>query len=226
MPQLPQPLPVIPGQSRYARQAWWRGFELTPGCSIITTARLRPALAARCQEPKELMYSLAWAASAALTLHPRLNFYTFWGDLVWAGEPARVGVVLENPDQTCTTVSVAQAHAMDRGTFFRTLVRGRKTPPPGPWERLRERWPLPCYLAERFSGHYQRAYQRHTAPLFISMLGLPGVEGGAFTPAHSMLLAPAWPIDGRLPLTLCYNHQLANGRPVARFLLTIRELLE
>ena len=29
-----------------------------------------------------------------------------------------------------------------------------------------------------------------------------------------------------MPLTLCFNHQLANARPVGRFLLTIRDLLE
>jgi hypothetical protein len=210
-----QPLPVISGQSNYARKAWWRGFELTPGCVMKTTARLRPALAARCHDPKELLFSLAGAASAALTLHPRLNFYTFWGDMVWAGEPARVGVVLENPDQTCVTVSIAQAHALDKAAFAQALAQGRRARPLGSWERLRERWPLPCYLAERLSGHYRRAYTRHTPPLFISMLALPGIEDGSFTPAHSMLLAPAWPRDGLLPLSLCYNHQLA-----------IRDLLE
>jgi hypothetical protein len=41
-----------------------------------------------------------------------------------------------------------------------------------------------------------------------------------------MALFPGWPSQGRLPLTLCYNHQLANARPAGRLLLTIKDLLE
>ena len=84
-----RPLPVVPGQSNYARRIWWRGFELTPGVSLKTSVRLRPSLAAPAHNPRHLLPALAQATSAALSLHPRLNFFTFWGRLVWAGLPVR-----------------------------------------------------------------------------------------------------------------------------------------
>jgi hypothetical protein len=85
---------------------------------------------------------------------------------------------------------------------------------------------MAAYAAERLSGAYERAYVGNNAPLHISMLALPGVRGASFTPGHAMALFPGWPVEGRLPLTLCHNHQLANARPTARLLLTIKELLE
>ena len=57
------------------------------------------------------------------------------------------------------------------------------------------------------------------------MIGLPGIEEVTFTPAHNLILFPTWPQDDRMPLTLCFNHQLANARPLGRYLLTVRDLL-
>ena len=222
----PAPLPVVPGQSNYARRVWWRGFELTPGVTLKTTARLRPTLAARAHNPRHLLLALIQAASAALSLHPRLNFYTFWGRLVWAGLPVRVGVVMEKPDFTCYLANLTDAHNQSWAELHRVIKEARQTQPPSLPERLREACPLPAYALERLSGSWTRRYQRAKAPLVISMLALPGIEGLTFTDAHSMALYPGWPEDGRLPLTLCFNHQLANARPMGRFLLTIREMLE
>ena len=221
----PPPLPVIPGQNNFARRAWWRGFELVPGVSLKTTARLRPSLARRAQNPRDLLLAVAGAASAALTLHPRLNYYTFWGRLVWAGWPARVGVVMENPDLTCDLPIVADAHRKTWNALWAELSRERPAPPDSPYRRLREAWPTACYLAERLSGAFERDFIRRCAPVVISMIGLPGIEEVSFTPAHNMILFPGWPQDDQMPLTLCYNHQLANARPLARYLLTVRDLL-
>jgi hypothetical protein len=220
------PLPVVPGASNYARRVWWRGFELTPGVQLHTEAVLRPSLAARAEEPRELLLALARAASAALTLHPQLNYFTFWGRLAWAGWPARVGVVMENRDQSCDMVVLSGAHLAGRGELLAALKVRPQGGAPGLRGRLREALPLATYAAERLTGSFARHYMRINAPLFISMLALPGVEGASFTPAHSMALFPGWPTDGRLPLTLCHNHQLANARPTARLLLTIKDLLE
>ncbi len=222
----PRPWPVVPNASNYARRIWWRGFELTPGVSLRASARLRPELAALAQRPRELLPALVQAVSGALFLHPRLNFYVFWGRLVPAGRPVRVGVVLENRDGTCSMVSVADGHRLSRAAIDQVLDAGRVPAATGAWERLRERAPLPCYLAERISGRFQRRYQRQVPPLFLSQLGMPGIEELSFTPAHSMAIYPGWPRRGRLPLTLCFSHVLANARPVARFLLTVRDLLE
>jgi hypothetical protein len=221
-----RPLPVAPGLSNYARRVWWRGFDLTPGVTLKTMVRLRPSLAARAEEPRHLLPALVQAASAGLSLHPRLNFYTFWGRLIWAGEPVRVGVVMENPDQSCTLANLSDAHRLGWDELRQALHQAGHTPPPGLMERLREAWPVPTYLAERLGGLYARRYMRTTAPLFISMLALPGIDELTFAPAHSMSLLSGWPQEGRLPLTLCFNHQLANARPVGRLLLTIKELLE
>ena len=222
----PPPYPVARAQSRYARHTWWRGFELAPGVCLKTSARLRPALAVAQDQPRVILAAVAQAASAALSLHPRLNYFTFWGRLVWAGLPPRVALVLENPDQSCDLVNLSAAHDLCPGQILRLLAQRPLPALPSPWARLREAWPLPCYLAERLSGALARNYARDMAPLFISQLGLPGIEELSFTPAHSMALYPAWPQDGRLSLTLCFNHQLANARPVGRFLLCIKELLE
>ncbi len=221
-----RPLPVIPGQSNYARKVWWRGFELTPGVTLKTLVRLRPSLAAQADNPRHLLPALVQAASAGLSLHPRLNFYTFWGRLVWAGEPVRVDVVMENPDLTCYMATISDAHRLSWPELRRAIHEARHAPPPGLTERLREAWPLPTYVIERLSGAWARRHVRVKAPLTISMLALPGIEELTFAPAHSMALMPGWPRDGVLPLSLCFNHQLANARPVGRLLLTIKDLLE
>ena len=221
-----RPLPVVPGQSNYARKVWWSGFELVPGAILKTVVRLRPSLAARAEEPRHLLPALVQAASAGLSLHPRLNFYTFWGRLYWAGEPVRVGVVVENPDQTCGMATLSEAHRLSWAELRQRLRQAHHMAPPTLMDRLRESWPVPTYALERLSGSYQRSYVRYKAPLVISMLALPGIEEPSFTPAHSMGLLPGWPREGLLPLALCFNHQLANARPVGRLLLTIKDLLE
>ncbi|MBI4799160.1 MAG: hypothetical protein HY794_10580 [Desulfarculus sp.] len=106
------------------------------------------------------------------------------------------------------------------------MRQAHRPQPPTPMDRLREAWPLATYALERLSGSYERLYIRHKAPLVISMLALPGIGAPSFVPAHSMALLPGWPKDGLLPLCLCFNHQLANARPVGRLLLTIKDLLE
>ncbi|MCB2193539.1 MAG: hypothetical protein KQI62_18335 [Deltaproteobacteria bacterium] len=221
----PQPLPVTHEGDRFARRAWWRGFDLTPGVTLKATAHLRPALAAA--SPWRHLAAITWAASAALALHPRLNFFTFWGRLAWAGWPVRVAVVLENGDASCDMVVISGAHHLElaaleellrnrQDSLGRRSLRGR----------LREALPVTSYWTERLSGFYAKDYARHIAPLFISMVGLEGIEEATFTPAHSMSLYPGWPQEGRLPLVLCFNHQLANARPVGRLLVCLKELLE
>ncbi len=227
MPQAaPPPMPVVPGESNFARRVWWRGFHLTPGVHLHANVHLRPALAERAGKPRELLLAVARAASAALTLHPRLNYFTFWGKLAWADWPARVGVVMENSDLSCDIVILRDAHLAPPGELLAALRHRPAPPPPGLYGRLREALPVACYAAERLSGAFQRNYVRASAPLFISMLALPGLERASFTTAHSMALFPGWPQGGLLPLTLCYNHQLGNARPVGRLLLTIKDLLE
>jgi hypothetical protein len=218
---------VSPEGSRFARRAWWSGWELTPGVSLKATARLRPALARAAGDPWRLLASIVWAASAGLALHPRLNFFTFWGRLAWAGWPPRVAVVLENGDTSCDMVVVPGAHQMGLEALGAVLAgRTGALGPPGARRRLREALPLAAYWAERLSGSFARDYARRNAPLFISMLGMAAIEEAAFTPAHSMALYPGPVRGGRLPLVLCFNHQLANARPVGRLLTSIKELLE
>ncbi len=225
-PSPPAPLPLWPGGSRFPRRGVWRGSALVPAVRLRTTARLRPWLAARAGEPRELLLGVVQAASAALSLHPRLNFFNFDGRLVWAGPQARVAVVMENPDLTCDLVVLRDAHRLSRAELAAALRQGRGRRPGGWWAWVRERLPVAAFCLERWTRVLDRRISRESAPLFISMLGLPGIEEVSFTPTHAMALYPAWPEEGRLPLTLCFSHQLANARPAARFLLTIRELLE
>ena len=223
----PQPYPVSPEGSRFARRAWWSNWELTPGVSLKATATLRPSLARAATDPWRLLASLTWAASAALALHPRLNFFTFWGRLAWAGWPPRVAVVLENGDTSCDMVVVLGAHQMTLAELAgRLAARHGALGLPGARGRLREALPLTTYWAERLSGSFARDYRERNAPLFISLVGLPHVEAAAFTPAHSMALYPGPVTEGRLPLVLCFNHQLANARPMGRLLGCIKSLLE
>lgn len=226
-PSAPRPFPVSPEGSRFARRAWWSGWELTPGVSLSATATLRPSLARAAADPWRLLAAVAWASSAALWLHPRLNFFTFWGRLAWAGWPPRVAAVLENGDASCDMVVLPDAHQMTLEELSARLsARQGALGPPGARARWREALPLAAYWAERLSGCFARDYARRNAPLFISLLGLPEIERAAFTPAHSMALYPGPVQDGRLPLVLCFNHQLANARPVGRFLACIKDLLE
>ncbi len=219
----PPPYPIHPAGSRYPRRVWWMGPEAIPGVALRTRVRLRPALARR-KRARELLAAVTWAASAALSLHPRLNFCTFWGDLAWAGPAVRTEVILERRDQSCDSVVFSDAHRLDLAAILEVLGRPRPVPPPaGFWT---ERLPRVVYLLRRLSGIERREYLAKSSPLFISMLGLPGIDELTHTPAHSMALYPGLPREGELPLVLCYNHQLANARSVARFLLTIKELME
>ncbi|MBU4563685.1 MAG: hypothetical protein KMY53_14250 [Desulfarculus sp.] len=221
----PRPLPVAHEGNRFARRAWWRGFELTPGVTLKTTAHLRPALADA--SPWRRLAAIAWAASAALALHPRLNFFTFWGRPAWAGWPVRVAVVLENGDASCDMVVLEAAHHLELDAL-EELLRARQGALglPGLRGRMRETMPVASYWAERLTGAFAQDYARRNAPLFISMVGLKGIEEASFTPAHSMALYPGSLDRGRLPLVLCFNHQLANARPVGRLLVCLKELLE
>lgn len=225
-PKLPQPYPVAKNLSRYARRGWWNALENAPAVGMSTVARLRPSLAALQHSPRQMAAAVSRAASAALSLHPRLNFYTFWGRLAWAGPGVRVQVFVEEPAQSCRSVILQEAHAMSQDQAAAALAALPGVCPDGPLDRLRERLPLTAYLAGRVSGALERGYKRANAPLFISTLALEGIEGLSFAPAHSMALYPGWPQDGRMRLSLCYNHQLANARPVGRFLLCIKELLQ
>ncbi|MCF8034528.1 MAG: hypothetical protein K9K66_13185 [Desulfarculaceae bacterium] len=224
---LPRPYPVSPEGSRFARRAWWSRWELTPGVSLKTTVTLRPSLARAAADPWRLLAALGWAASAALSLHPRLNFFTFWGRLTWAGWPPRVAVVLENGDSTCDMVVISGAHQMSLDQLRARLAAHQGALGPlGARGRLRQALPLTTYWVERLSGSFTRDYCRRNAPLFISMLGMPSIEAVSFTPAHSMGLYPGALKDGCLPLGLCFNHQLANARPAGRLLSCIKNLLE
>jgi hypothetical protein len=218
-----EPYPLWPGGSRYPREGLWQGKALVPAVRLKTTARLRPGLASA--GPRRLLPGLVQAASAALSLHPRLNFFNFGGRLVWAGRPERVAVVLERPDAACELVVVAGAHRLERAELERRLTTGA-APPAGAWHRFRERWPRLGFALDSWTGALRRRVLERGAPLFVSQLGLPGIEEVSFTPTHALALYPGWPEGGRLPLTLCFSHQLANARPAGRFLLTVRELLE
>lgn len=225
-PAKPKPLPIWPGGDRYPRQGVWRGSALVPAVSLKTTARLRPWLAERADHPRELLISLTQAASAALKLHPRLNFFNCDGRMVWAGPDQKVCVVMENPDLTCDLVMLRQAHELSRPEISRALLERTGKRPQAPLDRLRQIFPAACFRVERWTRSFDRRLTRYSAPLFVSMLGLAGIEELSYTPTTSMAIYPGWPEDGRLPLTLCFSHQLGNARPVARFLLTLRELLE
>jgi hypothetical protein len=183
-------------------------------------------LAERADNPRELLISLTQAASAALLLHPRVNFFNCDGRMVWAGPDSRVAVVLENQDLTCDLVVVRNAHEMKRWDVGRALKEREGKRPQPPWNRLRQLFPAACYNLERWTRLLDRRLYCHSAPLFVSMLGLPGIEELSFAPSTSMALYPSWPEDGRLPLCLSFSHQMGNARPLARFLLTIRDLLE
>lgn len=225
-PIAPQPLPLWPGGDRYPRKGVWRGSALVPAVNLKTTVRLRPWLAERSDQPRELLISLTQAASAALMLHPRVNFFNCDGRMVWAGPEPRLAVVMENQDLTCDLVVVRNAHEKSRLYLGRALKEREGKRPQPSWNRLRQLFPAACFSLERWTRLLDRRLYRHSAPLFISMLGLPGIEELSFAPTTSMALYPGWPENGRLPLTLSFSHQLGNARPVARFLLTVRDLLE
>jgi hypothetical protein len=225
-PAAPKPLPIWPGGDRYPRRGVWRGSAMVPAVSLKTTVRLRPWLAERSDQPREILISLTQAATAALALHPRVNFFNCDGRMVWAGPEPRVAVVMENQDLTCDLVLVPSAHEMNRKDVGRALIQRDGKRPQPPMNRLRQLLPSTCFNLERWTRLIDRRLVRYSAPLFISMLGLPGIEELSFAPTTSMALYPGWPENGRLPLTLSFSHQLGNARPVARFLLTVRDLLE
>jgi hypothetical protein len=222
----PKPLPLWPGGDRYPRRGVWRGSALVPSVSLKTTVKMRPWLAERAEQPLDLLISLTQAAAAALSLHPRLNFFNCDGRMVWAGPEQKICVVMENPDLTCDLVVVRQAHEMSRAEICQALKQRTGKRPQPPWNRLRQLFPVACFNLERWTRSLDRRLVNHSAPLFLSMLGLEGIEDVYYTPTTSMALYPGWPRQGRLPLTLCFSHQLGNARPVGRFLLTLRELLE
>jgi len=222
-----QPYPISRYSNTYARRIWFSGFGIPRGVTLTTTANLRPDLNHKHSDPWKLLTSVCRGASAALEQFPRLNYFTFWGRLFWAGKPERVTVILENSDFSCDLVLLKAAHKLTTDDILRSLKdRGEPVIPSRTRLFLSEHFPFSLYLMERLTGHYRRDYCLNNGPLFISMLGEPDIEDIAYTPEHSMALYPGWPKNGTMKLTLCFNHQLANARPVAKFLTAIKSSLE
>ena len=221
------PYPISRHSNTYARRIWFSGFGTPRGVTLTSTVNLRPDLSQNQGDPWRILAAVCQGASAALRQFPRLNQFTFWGRLFWAGQPERITVIIENPDSSCDLVLLKAAHEMTTEDIVKTL-KGRIDPiaPNGARLSFAEHFPFVLYLLERLTGHYRRDYCLNQGPIFVSMLGEAEIDDISYTPEHSMALYPGWPKNGTMRLTLCFNHQLANARPVARFLIAIKRSLE
>jgi hypothetical protein len=222
-----KPYPISYRGSEYARHVWFSGYGVPRGVFLRTTAQLPPEFTDQHKQLWRILAKVCRAASAAILEHPRLNYYTFWGKPVWGGQPPRVNAIIENEDFSCDMALIEAAHEKDEETIIRELQDRSNISDHGkPLSQLERRMPLLHFFIERFTGVYERKYCSIYAPLWISMVGLSEIEDVAYTPAHSMALYPSLQKDGELRLTLCFNHQLANARPVGRFLIAIKKILE
>ncbi len=167
------------------------------------------------------------AIAQAMIEYPKLNYYTFWGKLVWAGEKPKISVIMENSDYSCDIVLLEDPLFFNEEAIGNVLMnRDRRNEGEKKRRWLIGKFPLLYFLFERVTGKYVKEYTSEHGPVFLSIINLPGIQEVSYTPAHSMAIYPGWLENGKMKLTICFNHQLANARPVGRFLLRIREILE
>ena len=215
---------------RFARRIWFTHRVWYPAVVMRATARVAE-LKRRC-EARGVSVNAAFlkAMATALAEFPRLNYYAVRGRMVWGGAKSSVSIVVEKePFETCHHIRIEDAEQKTLEAIQKEIVDGlaKPVPAPGPAERFMNAFPLAAYFLKLITGRVADEVMRNCGVAVLTNVNNPGIDevitaGVYFT----TILSPGTIRDGRMPLCLSFNHELANARPVAAYLARVKELLE
>ena len=80
---------------RYVRTIMCNPPQWNPSVILKTTINAEAMRDLAKQRKISINAFLVKALAIALSKHPRLNYFSFWGKLVWAGDTTKVAVVRE-----------------------------------------------------------------------------------------------------------------------------------
>lgn len=215
---------------RFARRIWFTHRVWYPAVIVRATARVAE-LKRRC-DARGVSVNAAFlkAMATALAEFPRLNYYAVRGRMVWGGEKSSVSIVVEKePFETCHHIRIEDAEGKTVEAIGQEIAAGLANPvsPPNLAQRFMNAFPLLTYFFKWITGGIADDVMQNCGVAVLTNVHNPGIDevitaGVYFT----MILTPGTIRDGRMPLCLSYNHELANARPVAAYLARVKELLE
>lgn len=217
---------------KYARRNWFTDYWI-PGVTLRTTVDIKPLADALKSKGLSLNSALIRAMAQALSEFPKLNYYTFWDKLVWAGEHTKISVIIEeNKYEECNWDMIIDAEKKNLKNIQQNLLasveKAKAMPQDKSFVNKMMNWfPRISYYIKRYSGQLIREYSASAGPIIVTNINIEGVEEMQLCGVYfSTIVSPGRAINGNLPLVLTFNHQLANARPVAAFLARVKDILE
>ena len=215
---------------RFARRIWFTHRVWYPAVIVRATADVAE-LKRRCgARGVSVNAAFLKAMATALAEFPRLNYFAVRGRMVWGGAKTSVSIVVEKePFETCHHIRIEDAEMKTLETIQREIAAGlaRPVPVPGFAQRFMNAFPLLTYVFKWITGGIADDVMQNCGVAVLTNVHQPGIDevltaGVYFT----TVLTPGTIREGRLPLNLSFNHELANARPVAAYLARVKELLE
>lgn len=215
---------------RFARKIWFTPRCWFPAVIVRATAdiaRLKVACSAR---GVSINAALLKAMAMALAEFPRLNYYTVRGRMVWGGSKTSVSIVVEEePYEACHQVRIEDAEAKTLEEIQREIAAGRAAPV-GPIrisQRLMNLFPRTMFFWKKITGRIGQDVVAHNGVVVLTNINTPQIDEMVTAAVYfTMILCPGTIREGKMPLTLSFNHELANARPVAAYLARVKEILE
>ena len=218
--------------NRYMRKIAYTPPQWNPAVVLKTTVEAQELLLLTEEKEISLNVFLVKALAIALTRYPRLNYLTLWGDMIWAGDHTKIGVVreekpLEEVSQFIVEDAEAKALTQIQQEFEKARHETSTHEPNAFLLKIMDRFPYLFYQVGRRSGLIAKSTIDTCAPVMLSNLNMPGVDEmiTAGVP-YAILINPSTINDKKLPINLSFNHQLANARAVAAYLIEVKALLE
>jgi len=215
--------------NRYLRKIVYNPPLWNPAVVLKTTVEAQKLFSLIKEKNFSLNACLVKALAIALTRHPRLNYLPLWGDMIWAGDHTKVGVVREEQPLE----DVFQFFVMDAETKSLAQIKQefqQAKDPSGDNASLMkamDRFPNLFYQVGKRTGLFAKSLASVSCPIMLTNLNVPGVDEmiSAGVP-HAMLVCIGLLNDKKLPISLSFNHQLANARAVAVYLAEVKAILE
>lgn len=217
---------------RFARVIWFSPKTWFPAVWLKTEVASDSLVRVSKERKISINAFMIKAAAVALSEFPRLNYYTFWGKLIWAGPKTRVSMICEMEEhEGCEVLTVEEAEhkgLIDIVGEMKTFMDDGRACSVKPTfgQRLMNRFPRLSFYFLKWTGLYAKQAMAGYGPVSISNVNMPGITDGGSGVYYSTILAAGRVQDGKMPLKLMYNHELANARPLIAYLSRVKELLE
>ncbi len=226
------PFSLTGSRDNFARRVWFSKLDISPilyaETLVATDALLQTARNAGAPVLAFLLKSTARALHAV----PQLNYYTFDGRPVWAGETARISASIELDDGRVELTTFTSPETKRIAALTAEIVaEGERLQreadlPPTLSMRLMNRFPRLHFLLARWLGRHETGYMKGMGPIYVAAVNAPGVYRSFNQPFASPTLIFNRALEGRAVLGLSFNHGLGNVRQIGPFLDAIRQSLE